>query len=61
MPGWLRAFVEVNPIRHLMDAMRGLMVGGPVATPVLWTLMWMVVFVVVFAPLALAAYRRSTR
>jgi hypothetical protein len=35
----------VNPIRHLMDAMRGLMVG----------------FVAVFAPLALAAYRRSTR
>lgn len=58
MPGWLRAFVEVNPIRHLMDAMRGLMLTGPVAGPVRTTLLWMVGFVVVFAPLALAAYRR---
>ena len=33
MPGWLRAFVEVNPVTHFMDAMRGLMLGGPVARP----------------------------
>jgi ABC transporter DrrB family efflux protein len=58
MPGWLRAFVAVNPIRHLMDAMRGLMLGGPVAGPVLWTVLWMAGFVAVFAPLALTAYRR---
>lgn len=60
MPGWLRAFVAVNPIRHLMDALRGLMVGGPVATPVFWTLLWMAGFVAVFVPLALAAYRRQS-
>ena len=60
MPGWLQGFVAVNPVRHLMDAMRGLMLGGPVAGPVLWTLLWMAVFVAVFAPLALAAYRRRT-
>jgi ABC-2 type transport system permease protein/oleandomycin transport system permease protein len=58
MPGWLQGFVAVNPVRHLMDAVRGLLVGGPVAQPVLWTVLWMAGFVVVFAPLALAAYRR---
>ncbi|MDG4827972.1 ABC transporter permease [Solwaraspora sp. WMMD1047] len=58
MPGWLRAFAEVNPIRHLMDAMRGLMLTGPVAGPVRWTLLWMAAFVLIFAPLALSAYRR---
>jgi ABC-2 type transport system permease protein/oleandomycin transport system permease protein len=58
MPGWLQAFVDVNPVTHFMDAMRGLMLGGPVARPVSYTLLWMAVFVVVFAPLALAAYRR---
>lgn len=58
MPGWLRGFVELNPVRHLMDAMRGLLIGGPVARPVLWTVLWMAAFVAVFAPLALAAYRR---
>ncbi|GIF52317.1 ABC-2 type transport system permease protein/oleandomycin transport system permease protein [Asanoa ferruginea] len=60
MPGWLRAFVEVNPVRHLMDALRGLLLGGPVAQPVLITLAWMAGFVAVFAPLALAAYRRRS-
>jgi ABC-2 type transport system permease protein/oleandomycin transport system permease protein len=60
MPGWLAAFVSVNPVRHLMDALRGLMLGGPVARPVLITLLWMAGFVVVFAPLAVAAYRRRS-
>ena len=27
MPGWLRAFVTVNPVSHLVDAERGLMAG----------------------------------
>lgn len=58
MPGWMQSFVEVNPTRHLMDALRGLMLEGPVATPVLYTLAWMAGFVVVFAPLAMWAYRR---
>jgi ABC transporter DrrB family efflux protein len=60
MPSWLRTFVDFNPIRHLMDAMRGLMLGGPVVRPVLWTALWMAGFVVVFAPLALSAYRRRS-
>ena len=31
MPGWLQAFVKVNPIRQLVTTVRGLMIGGPVA------------------------------
>ncbi|GAA3861739.1 ABC transporter permease [Saccharothrix violaceirubra] len=58
MPGWLRAWVDVNPVTHAMNAARGLMVGGPVATSVLWTLAWSAIFLAVFAPLAVAAYRR---
>ena len=33
MPGWLQAFVEVNPITQLVATVRGLMLGGPVAGP----------------------------
>ena len=33
MPGWLQAFVKVNPMTLLTDAERGLLTGGPVATP----------------------------
>lgn len=58
MPAWLQAFVNHTPTRHLMDALRGLLLGGPVAAPVASTLLWMAGFVVVFAPLALRAYRR---
>src|SRR5215472_7969200 len=31
MPGWLQAFVKVNPITYLTEAERGLLTGGPVA------------------------------
>ncbi len=58
MPGWLQAFVDVNPLTHLVGAVRGLLVGGPVATHLLWTFVWMGILLVVFVPLALRAYRR---
>ncbi|HVQ90247.1 MAG TPA: ABC transporter permease [Mycobacteriales bacterium] len=58
LPGWLQAFVKVNPISHLVGMVRGLMLGGPVARPLLWTVVWMVGLLVVFMPLATRAYRR---
>jgi oleandomycin transport system permease protein len=58
MPGWLQSFVKVNPITHLVDTMRGLMLGGPLASNLAWTLGWMAGLLVVFVPLALRAYRK---
>jgi oleandomycin transport system permease protein len=58
MPGWLQAFVNVNPVTLLSDASRGLMVGGPVAGPVLGSLLWAAVILAVFAPLSLRALKR---
>jgi oleandomycin transport system permease protein len=60
MPGWLQAFVKVNPISHLVDAVRGLMLGGPVASDLLWTFGWMAVLLAAFVPLALRAYKRRS-
>jgi oleandomycin transport system permease protein len=60
MPGWLQAFVSVNPISHLVSAVRGLMIGGPVAAPVGWTFAWVAGMLVVFFPLALRGYIRRT-
>ncbi|NYH78972.1 oleandomycin transport system permease protein [Actinopolyspora biskrensis] len=57
MPGWLQAWVSVNPVSKLADTARGLMIGGPVAGPLSATLVWMVALVAVFFPLALWAYR----
>ena len=60
MPGWLEAFVNVNPVTSVIDAARGLMLGGPypVADPVIKSVIWLVVITAVFAPLAIARYRR---
>lgn len=60
MPGWLQAWVKVNPVTALTDSVRGLLVGGPVAAPVWHTLAWSAGLVAVFVPLALRAYRRRT-
>ncbi|WP_432094639.1 ABC transporter permease [Streptomyces sp. bgisy100] len=57
MPGWLQAWVDVNPVTHLSDAFRGLLTGGEVAGPVLWSLLWAAAIAAVFIPLALRAYR----
>jgi oleandomycin transport system permease protein len=58
MPGWLQAWVRVNPTTLLVDAVRGLLVGGRVAAPTLGALAWAGAIAVVFAPLALRALRR---
>jgi oleandomycin transport system permease protein len=60
MPGWLQAWNEVNPITRLVDAMRGLMLGGPVQTNLLLTFAWMAALLAVFVPLALRAYKRRS-
>lgn len=56
--GWLRTFMENNPISLLADATRGLMTGGPVAAPAIQSLLWAAGIVVAFAPLAVWRFKR---
>jgi oleandomycin transport system permease protein len=58
LPGWLQAWVKVNPVTALAQAMRGLYLGGPIATPVWHSIAWAVGIAAVFAPLAVRRYRR---
>jgi oleandomycin transport system permease protein len=60
MPGWLQAFVKVNPVTYVTEAERALLTGGPAATPVIRSLLWALAIFAVFAPLAVRAYRRRT-
>jgi oleandomycin transport system permease protein len=60
LPGWLQSWVKINPVTHLVDAVRGLMVGGDVASPVTQSVLWALGITAVFAPLAVRAYRRRT-
>ena len=50
MPGWLQAVVEVNPITHLVTAVRGLMDGSVPAGEIGWVLVSSVLLVAVFGP-----------
>jgi ABC-2 type transport system permease protein len=57
MPAWLRAFVDVNPISHLVTAIRGLMHGGVTAGQIGWVLVASAVMVALFAPVSMYLYR----
>jgi ABC-2 type transport system permease protein len=59
MPGWLQAFVEANPISHLVTATRGLMAGTATAGQVGWVLAASALLTVVFAPLTMHRYRNQ--
>jgi len=60
MPGWLQAFVNINPLSHLISVVRGLLLGGPIAVQIGWTFAWIAGLLVVFFPLALRGYIRRT-
>jgi ABC-2 type transport system permease protein len=57
MPGWVQAFVRVNPVSQLTTAGRGLMHGTDAGMAILWVLVWSAALVVVFGPLSMRLYR----
>ncbi len=59
MPGWLQTFTDYNPLSNLADAVRGLMMGGPVADSVWVTLAWAAAITLVMAPLAVSKFRKK--
>jgi ABC-2 type transport system permease protein len=59
MPGWLAAFVAVNPVSLMTTAIRGLMGGGATLGEVAAGLLAPVVLTAVLAPLTLVLYRRQ--
>jgi ABC-2 type transport system permease protein len=60
MPGWLQAFANNQPITIVIDEMRNLALGGPLALHAWQSAVWLVGIVAVFVPLAVRAYRRAT-
>src|SRR3984957_588902 len=58
LPGWLAAFVKVNPVSHLVSATRALANQGAVTSQAGWTLLAGLVVIAIFAPLSVWSYRR---
>jgi len=60
MPSALRAFVDVNPVTHLVTAIRGLMGGGAAFSDVVWVLVASAALTLVFAPITMRLYRTKS-
>ncbi len=59
MPGWLQAFANNQPVTIVIDEMRALALGGPLALHAWQSVVWLVGIAAVFVPLAVRAYRRA--
>lgn len=59
LPSWLEAFVDVNPISHLVTASRGLMAGTVAGREIGVALGTAALLTAVFAPLTTYLYRRK--
>src|SRR5215470_7736567 len=59
MPGWLQAFAKNQPVTYVVDTMRALALGGPIAENLWKSIAWLAGIFIVFIPLAVRAYRRA--
>jgi ABC-2 type transport system permease protein len=59
MPGWLGAFANINPVSHVISAIRDLANDGAVTAQVGWAVLGLAAVVAIFAPLAVRSYSRK--
>jgi ABC-2 type transport system permease protein len=58
LPGWLQTVTRVNPVSHVVSAMRDLMNHGAVTAQVGWALLGCATVAAIFIPLAVRSYSR---
>ncbi|AVP69876.1 ABC transporter permease [Prescottella equi] len=59
MPGWMQAFVNVNPVSHLVTAVRELANSGHFGIHAVYALFGAAVIVAIMAPLTVRIYMRK--
>ncbi|WP_150267411.1 ABC transporter permease [Paenibacillus tepidiphilus] len=60
LPGWLQWFAKINPISHLVTAVRDLVNHGTAGSDLVISLIGAAVIVAIFAPITVRAYMRRT-
>ena len=60
MPGWMQAFASNQPVTYVVNTMRSLALGGPIAADLWKSIAWLAGIFIVFVPLAVRAYRRAS-
>jgi len=58
LPGWLQAITRVNPVSHVVSALRDLMNDGTFTAQVGWALLGCASVAAIFIPLAVRSYSR---
>jgi ABC-2 type transport system permease protein len=58
LPGWLQAVTRVNPVSHVISALRDLMNNRALTAQVGWALLGCVAVAAIFIPLAVRSYSR---
>ena len=58
LPGWLQTVTRINPVSHVVSAMRDLMNHGAVTAQVAWALLGCAAVAAIFIPLAVRSYSR---
>jgi ABC-2 type transport system permease protein len=61
MPGWLQGFALNQPLTHVIESVRGLLLGRPVGTHPAWAIGWSLGITAVSVLLASLLYRRRVR
>ncbi len=59
MPGWLQAFANVNPVSHVISAIRDVANDGQITADTGWALLGCAVVVAIFAPLSVRRFSRK--
>lgn len=60
MASWLRPFAENQPITHIIEAIRGLMIGAPIGNHGWLAVVWCVAILVIAVPLAAWLFKRKS-
>ncbi|MFE5508376.1 ABC transporter permease [Amycolatopsis japonica] len=59
MPGWLQAFVDVNPVTHVVAAVRSMMDGNWDGGEISWVLIAGAIILAIFGTLTMRLYNRK--
>jgi ABC-2 type transport system permease protein len=58
MPKYLKLFAENQPVTHVIESIRGLLLGRPLGDHVWWTVFWSLLLLIICIPVAGIMFRR---
>ena len=60
MPKYLKIFAENQPVTHVIESMRGYMVGTPIGDHASWAFIWFMTIIIISLPLSGYLFRKRS-